>query len=132
MKSRIRIFCSIEHILNIFEKKKTDDIVSVSQHNEYKQSLQWHDRKNQCDSQEYDWFQFYAKTWWIFETKNSKEKNDVTTQILLSKKSWQYHVMKITKIKFLTQIYHCYQINKNKWINKNLFELLELSNKQNK
>ena len=56
----------------------------------------------------------------------------VTTQTLLNKKSWQYHVMKITKIKFLTQIYHCYQIDKDKWINENLLKLFELSDKQNK
>ena len=56
----------------------------------------------------------------------------VTTQALLNKKFWQYYVMKVTKIKLLTQIYHCYQIDKDKWINKNLLELLELSNKQNK
>ena len=97
--------------------------------------MQRHDKKNQCDLQKYDWFQFYAKTWWIFETKNSKEENDVTIQILLNKKFWQYYVMKITKIELLAQIYHCYQINKGRWINENLFELLELfglSDRRNK
>ena len=54
MKSRIRISCSIEHILNTFEKKKTDDTVFISQHNEYKQLLQRHDKKNQCDLQKYN------------------------------------------------------------------------------
>ena len=94
--------------------------------------MQRHDKKNQCDLQKYDWFQSYAKTWWIFKTKNSKKENDVTIQALLNKKSWQYYVMKITKIELLTQIYHCYQINKDKWINGNLFELFELSNKQSR
>ena len=118
MKSRICIFCLIGHILNTFEKKKTNDITFASQHNEYKQSLQRHDKKNQCDLQKYDWLQFYAKTWWIFETKNSKREDDVTIQALLNKKSWQYHVMKITKIELLTRIYHCYQIDKDRWVNR--------------
>ena len=135
MRSRVRISCSIEHILNTFERKKTNDTVFASQHSEYKQSLQRHDRKDQCDLQKYDWFQFYATTWWIFETKNLKERNDVTTQALLDKKPWQYHVMKIAKIELLTQIYHCYQVDKDRWVDENLLELLglfELSDKQSK
>ena len=111
MRSRVRISCSIEHILNTFERKKTGDIASASQHSEYKQSLQRHDKKDQCDLQEYDWLQSYAKTWWIFGTKNSEGENDVTTQALLDKKPWQYHVMKVAKKELLARIYHCYQVN---------------------
>ena len=42
----------------------------------------------------------------------------VTTQALLSKKPWQYHVMKVAKVELLTRIYHCYQINKGRWVNR--------------